>query len=138
MVIKSKGTNCPATMAKVEGNNRLDKLILLILWLTKPFHWIPLLIFRYLLTITLSLFAFKEAYASLQDYMSLVLEKCPNSNTLLIKKSLLELKNSTQCDAKFTKQLMNNCTGLNCTQIVENYKKNILGRTGSVVGEWIS
>jgi hypothetical protein len=87
------------------------------------------------LTFTLLLFAFEEAYASLQDYMAQVLKSCPNSNTLLIKKSLLELKSSAQCDAKFTKQLMNSCTGFNCNQLVENYKKNILGRTGSVVGE---
>ena len=91
--------------------------------------------FRYLIPATLLVFALEVAHASLQDYMDLIIKNCPNSNTLLIKKSLFELKNSSKCDSRFTKELMSNCSTLTCTQLVANFKKNISGRTGSVVGE---
>lgn len=91
--------------------------------------------YRYILAVTLLISACGEAKATLQEYIHQVSEKCPDSSTLLIKKSLIELKGSNQCDAKFTKQLIGNCINFNCSHLVENYKKNILGRSGSVVGE---
>ena len=76
-----------------------------------------------------------HASAGLIDHLDLVSRNCQEANTLLIKKSLLELKRSMNCDDHFTKQLLKNCNRLNCSILVESFKKNIQGRSGSVVGE---
>ena len=91
--------------------------------------------YRNFLIIAVTFLAFAKAYASMSDHIALVTQGCPSSNSLLIKKSLLEMKKSINCDEKFTKQLLNNCAHMDCAQLVESYKKNIQGRAGSVVGE---
>lgn len=91
--------------------------------------------YRNFLIIPVIFLAFEKAHAGLSDHITTVIQDCPNSNTLLIKKSLLELKDSINCDEKFTKQLLKDCAAIDCSHLVESYKKNIQGRSGAVVGE---
>ena len=91
--------------------------------------------YRKFLIIAVTFLAFEKAYASMSDHIALVTQGCPSSNSLLIKKSLLEMKKSINCNEKFTKQLLKDCVTVDCFHLVESYKKNIQGRSGAVVGE---
>jgi hypothetical protein len=76
-----------------------------------------------------------NCHASLKDHFDFVEKKCSSASSLLVKKSALELNQSQDCGQTFTAQLISKCAGLSCEQLINSYKKNAQGRSGSVVGE---
>jgi hypothetical protein len=93
------------------------------------------MIYRQSLTFILGIFSSFLAYGGLGEYVSRVVKVCPDSNSLLIKKSALELAEKLHCEHKFTADLLKKCSKLNCEELVENYNKHMKNRSGSVVGE---
>lgn len=89
---------------------------------------------RYILSILL-FYSSTNSWASLQDHFDFVGKKCDQATTLLIKKSALELGAKADCSQTFTAQLISKCSGLNCEELLQSYKKNAQGRSGAVVGE---
>ena len=92
------------------------------------------MIFRNIILTSL-IFTSAAAYGSLPEHIGLVKGLCPTLSPLLVKKSALELSSSNACDAKFTGQILLSCKAIDCHALVQSYKKNIQGRSGSVVGE---
>jgi hypothetical protein len=90
--------------------------------------------FRNIFLISLT-FVSGTAFGSLPEHISLVRGLCPSVSPLLVKKSALELSSSNACEAKFTGQILLSCKAIDCHSLVQSYKKNIQGRSGSVVGE---
>ncbi len=92
------------------------------------------MIFRIILLTSL-IFTSAAVFGSLPDHIGLVRGFCTTLSPLLVKKSALELSSSNACEAKFTGQILLSCKAIDCHTLVQSYKKNIQGRSGSVVGE---
>jgi hypothetical protein len=70
------------------------------------------------------------------QYVQSVKNICPNLQSLLIKKSLFEIKDrSNACSETFTKKLLNDCSKLSCSQLKDLYVNEFVSRKGTVVGE---
>ncbi len=93
------------------------------------------MIYRHYLILLLGIFLSFHVHAKLGEYVDQVIKTCPDSSSLLIKKSALELTQKLHCEHKFTADLLKKCSKLSCEQLVENYNKHMKGRSGSVVGE---
>jgi hypothetical protein len=91
--------------------------------------------FRYVLLITLITFGCGHASAGLVEHLDLVTQNCQGAKTLLIKKSLLEIKRTMNCREHFTEQLLKDCSNLSCSFLIGSFQKNIQVRSGAVVGE---
>jgi hypothetical protein len=71
----------------------------------------------------------------LEDYRSVISEKCSSPNPLLIKKSLIELNQNMQnCEGAFTQKILQNCQEINCEYLTVNYNKLSNTKSGSVIG----
>ena len=81
------------------------------------------------------LVAISAVHAALRDHVTTVQKGCPNTSTLLIKKSAVELSSIANCDQSFTEKLLQGCSNMDCAQLMNSFKNNLQDRTGSVVGE---
>ena len=93
------------------------------------------MIYRQYLILMLGIFSSFLAHAKLGEYVDQVIKFCPDTSSLLIKKSAVELTQKAHCEHKFTADLLKKCSKLSCEQLVESYNKHMKGRSGSVVGE---
>ncbi len=91
--------------------------------------------YRAFLILSLWLFSFTKASAGLTEYKAAILSVCKQTPSLLIKKSALEFSSKNDCGQVFIKQLLARCPELQCEDLKQNYKRNMVGRSGSVVGE---
>jgi hypothetical protein len=91
--------------------------------------------YRIILIFSLAILKSGTALSGLSDHLGRVKGACPGATPLLVKKSALELNSPNACHAKFTSQILATCKAIDCHALVQSYKKNIQGRSGSVVGE---
>ena len=69
------------------------------------------------------------------DFTSEVKNKCPEANTLLIKKTMLELlSNDLECGKTFSKKLLLTCEHIKCSELSELLKTIKKKYDGSVIG----
>lgn len=93
------------------------------------------MISRNILIIAFFLIINRNVFAGFGNHIAQVTKNCEKISSLLVKKSLLELKHSGTCSEHFTKLLLSECEFLTCNEIIESYKKNILSNSRAVVGE---
>jgi hypothetical protein len=94
--------------------------------------------FYYLSTIFITfLISFSVRAGSVEDFSKFVLDKCPSLNTLMIKKSMIEIiqYEKEACKKTFTGQLVSQCTSVSCDELTLAYKKIHTKSEGNVIGE---
>ena len=88
------------------------------------------------LFLVLVLFSIPIANAgSLDEYLSTIGKKCPMVNSLIIKKSLIELTKNLSCEEMFTSLLLKQCSALNCSTLKNSFASYNSSNQGAVVGQ---
>lgn len=81
------------------------------------------------------LLSFCSSAEALDEYYSSINKMCPNTNILLIKKSLLEISSEKPCTSLFTSVLLKECPSLNCKFLADKWASYTAKNSGAVVGK---
>jgi hypothetical protein len=69
------------------------------------------------------------------DYLTAIKNECPNVNQLTVKKSMIELVKSSDCNSVFTTLLLKDCTQLNCSKLIRYWGAFNSAKAGAILGK---